>query len=57
MAQYAKVTAVKPRRREYIYTDQEVRTASRTIGLTFLLSLAIVVVAGLVSLAYAPPPQ
>ena len=54
MAQYAKVTAVKPRRREYIYTDQEVRTASRTIGLTFLLALTILVVTGLVSLAYAP---
>ena len=54
MAQYAKVTAVKPRRREYIYTDQEVRTASRTIGLFFLLTLAVLVVTGLVSLAYAP---
>jgi len=54
MAQYAKVAAVKPRRREYIYTEGEVRMASRTIGLTFLLALTIMVTTGVVALAYAP---
>ena len=54
MAQYAKMAAVKPRRREYIYTENEVRTASRTIGLTFLLALTVIVVTGIVALAYAP---
>tara|TARA_B100000963_G_scaffold357563_1_gene380103 strand:+ start:915 stop:2867 length:1953 start_codon:yes stop_codon:yes gene_type:complete len=56
MAQYAKMPLGKSRgrRREYIYTDREVRTASYTIGLTFLLTLTIVVVTGVVALAYAP---
>ena len=56
MAQYAKMPAGKSRsrRREYIYTEGEIRTAAYTIGFTFLLTLAIVVVTGVVALAYAP---
>jgi hypothetical protein len=56
MAQYAKMAAGKSRsrRREYIYTEAEVRTAARTAGSTFLLTFAIVVVTGVLVLAYAP---
>jgi len=56
MAQYAKMLAGKNRgrRREYIYTEGEVRTAAYAIGLTFLLALATLVGTGIVVLAYAP---
>lgn len=56
MAQYARMEAIKGRgrRREYIYTAQEVRTAAHTIGLSFLFALATIVVTGVVALAFAP---
>ena len=56
MAQYAKMLAGKSggRRREYIYTEGEVRMAAYAIGLTFLLTLATLVGTGIVALAYAP---
>ena len=56
MAQYAKMLAGKGRgrRREYIYTEGEVRMAAYAIGLTFLLALATLVGTGIVALAYAP---
>ena len=56
MAQYAKMLAGKSRgrRREYIYTEGEVRMAAYAIGLTFLIALATLVGTGIVALAYAP---
>ena len=51
MAQYAKMS--RGRRREYIYTEKEVRIASHTIGLA-LFALTTMIVTGLVSLAFAP---
>ena len=56
MEQYAKVLGGKSRgrRREYIYTDHEVRMAAYAIGLTFLLAMATLVGSGIVALAYAP---
>ena len=56
MAQYAKMTASRSRgrRREYIYTEKEVRTASYTIGLAFLFALTTMIVTGVVALAFAP---
>jgi hypothetical protein len=42
------------RRKEYIYTPAEVTTASRTICAAFLSALACLLIAGVVTLAYAP---
>tara|TARA_Y100000768_G_scaffold388369_1_gene383850 strand:- start:1422 stop:3380 length:1959 start_codon:yes stop_codon:yes gene_type:complete len=56
MAQYAKMAAPRSRgrRREYIYTEKEVRIASYTIGLAFLFALTTMVFTGVVALAFAP---
>ena len=51
-AQYA--TVAKRRRKEYIFTAVEVATAARTICAAFLIALACLLVAGVVTLAYAP---
>jgi hypothetical protein len=54
MAQYAQVVAAKSRRREYIYTDLEVRRTSTATCATFLLAFGILVGTGVATLAFAP---